>query len=100
MENKLKNLIQNCNELISQKGYLELGHINDVRIEAEKIADNEDEISNLVLDCEDYLQDNYNCIDDALSGYVYSKELNFKDIEEFYNYFDITEEEIQEKYKF
>ena len=78
---------------------LELGYINEVNIESEKLFGNEDEVHQLILDCEDYLQENYNCIDDDLSGYVYSKELSFNDIEEFYNHFNILEEQLNKRYK-
>lgn len=99
MKNKLEQLKEKCDKIITKKGYLELGYKNEVRIEAEKISDNEEEIHKLVLDCEDYLQENYNCIDDDLSGYVYFKKLHFEDVEEFYKYFNISEKQLNKRYK-
>lgn len=99
MNNNLKKLIEKCNSIILKKGYLELGYINEVRIEAERISNNEEEISKLILDAEDYLQENYNCIDDDLSGYVYSKNLNFEDIDEFFKHFNISEKKLKKRYK-
>lgn len=98
MENKLKKIIEKCETIISKKGYLELGYKNEVRIEAEKLSDNDDEIHKLVLNCEDYLEEYYNCIDDDLSGYIFSKELSFENIEEFYKYFKISEKKLEKRY--
>lgn len=97
--NSLEKLIKKCDDIISKKGYLEIGYIHEVGREAKKLSDNEDEVHQLVLNCEEYLQENYNCIDDDLSGYVYSKELSFNDIEEFYNHFNILEEQLNKRYK-
>lgn len=94
----LEKLIKKCNNIISKKGYLEIGYINQVNREAEKLSDNDDEIHKLVLDCENYLEENYNYIDDDLSGYIFSKELNFENIEEFYKYFKISEKKLEKRY--
>lgn len=96
--NNLEKLIEKCNNIISKKGYLEIGYINEVGREAEKLSNSEDEIHSLILDCEDYLEKHYNYIDDDLSGYIYSKELNFENIEEFYKYFKISEKKLEKRY--
>ena len=97
--NNLEKLIKKCDDIISKKGYLEIGYIHEINREAEKLSDNEDEVHQLVLDCEEYLQENYNYIQDDMSGYIYSKELSFNNVEEFYKHFNISEKQLNKRYK-
>lgn len=96
--NNLEKLIKKCDDIISKKGYLEIGYIHEVGREAEKLTNNEDEVHQLILDCEYYLEKNYNYIQDDISGYIYSKELSFNNVEEFYKYFKISEKKLEKRY--
>ena len=100
MENKLEKLIKKIDDKISKKGYLEIGYVNELRRLVKTITKDEEEADKLVYEAEDYLSKNYECIDDDLSSYTYSKELHFENVDDFYKYFKISEKSLMKRYKF
>lgn len=101
MDNKkFEKLKIKFEKIINKKGYLEVGLNNELMKEVNKIIDvNSEEGDELYTKCEDYLYDNYNCVADDISGYLYSKELYFEEVEDFWKHFNISEKQLDKRYK-